>query len=446
MSGKEYNGPEINEVYSDEDTFETFDDLDEELDELEEEQDEDEQQSATSHDSNEEEEENEEEKGEKAKKDARKKKDAAKKARGQKGDDMDALETEEENFDDLDEDEEEEKEVKDVKEEKEESDKEEEKVGSKDKDGKPKGKPTYVTVDGETYALDSNSIVSTTVDGKIEKVTIQELKNNYAGKVAYDKKFNEINLKEQAIKRTESEVTQKLGHFTKVKQQIEEIIKDPSKNPKDALKIFLDQSGVDSYDLMERMFKADLTELANVLNMEPAERKAYFLEKKNSHLLEQTKKRDEQRQSEQRVTSYTQKVNALRNSFGVSEAQYMDALEELKSYGTDEKEISEHDIVEWAATKPHRATVKTLLDPYIDHLPGNAYGKLAWDLANILREGSETPELIKKHLADVYGVPTEVRQLSKKLNPLGRKSKPLNKPQPSSKKRSYESFDDIDDE
>lgn len=433
----EYNGPDTNEVYSDEDTFESFDDLDEDVgDEV---QEEDEQQSARSDGQDDEEEyedEEDDEDEEEVKPSKVSKKEASKKARGQKGDDMETLDREtEESFEDLEE-EGEEKEEEEVKEE------EVKPVGTEDK--KSKIKPTYVEIDGETFSLASSAIVSVPVDGKTEKITLQELKNNYSGKVFHDKRINEVNLYEQSVKKKEQEYEQKFSQYRGVKQQIDEIIKDPSKNPKDALKIFLDSAGVDSYDLMERMFEADLSELANVLNMEPNERKAHFLEKKNSHLLEQSKKRDEIRQSEERVKSYKAKTDALRNSSGVSEAQYMDALDELKSFGHKDVDISEQDIVEWAATKPHRAEVKTLLEPYKDQFQGDAYGELSWKLAKILQSGSESKDIIKKHLAEIYGLPTEVKELSKKLNPLGRKSKVPAKVL-SPKKGKFESFDDIDD-
>lgn len=438
-----YSGPETNEVYSDTETYETFDDLDEETDDEQGNED-DSPQSGTSYEDAEHQ--NGEEEDEAPKKSAKlAKKEADKKQRGQKGDDMDTLERED-SFDDLDDDEEETEEEEDEEEGEEKPKAEEVKPAEEVKDGKKeKIKPTYVEIDGETYALNSNAIISVPVDGKTEKVSLQELKNNYSGKVFHDKRINEVNILEQGVKRRESDITQKLSHFNTVKKQIDEIIADETKNPKDALKIFLDSAGVDSYDLMERVFKADLTELANVLNMEPAERKAYFLEKKNSHLLEQSKKRIEREQSDQRVTSYTQKVNALRNSFGVSEAQYVDALEELKTFGTPEKDISEQDIVEWAATKPHRPIIHNLLLPYKDQLPEGSFGDLAWKLTHILREGKETAEVIKKNLANIYGTPTEVKELSKKLNPLGRKSKVPAKIM-SPKKGKFESFDDIDDD
>lgn len=433
----EYAGPETNEVYNDEDTMETFEDLDE-YDENDEDN---EEQSVSSQENSDDEDEDEDKPNpEVVKKRAAKEK--AKKIRGQKGDDMDSLEDDEEEIveakpskkggkkEEVEEDEEEE--VETVVE-----DKTTAKTG--------KGKPTYVTVDGETFSLDSNSLVSTPVNGKNEKVSIQELKNNYAGKVAYDKKFNEINLKEQTIKRSEAQFQEQLTHHRNVAAKIKGIIDNPEANPKEAFKIFLDENDIDSYDLMERMFKSDLTDLANVLNMEPAERKAYFLEKKNSHLLDKSKKRDEQISNQQKIKIYADKVNALRNSNGVSEAQYMDALEDLVSLGNEEKDLSDKDIVEWAATKPHRDSVRPLLAPYADQLNNEVYGELSWKLANILRSGTETTETIKKHLAEVYGVPSEVRQLSKKLNSLGRRPQ-THTAKPASSKKGYETFDDLNDD
>lgn len=419
------------DVYSDGDTYETFDDLGDDIfdggDDITGELDGDDE-------------------GEEAPKAAPKKapakKDPKKEARGQKSDDIETVDNSSDS-------EEEEEEVEAPAEEEEEEAPAEEGEEAPAEGGKPKGKgkPTYVTVDGETYALDSNAVISTQVDGKTEKVTLQELKNNYAGKVSYDKKFNEVNLKEQAHKRAAAEFEGKVRKFDKVKTDIEAIIKDPSKDPEDALKIFLDAFDIDSYDLVERSFKSKLTELANVLNMEPDARKAHFLEKKNSHLQSQAEKREARRQEEEKRNSYRQKADALRKSSGVSEAQYVDAYEELKSYGYEDKDLTEKDIVEWAATKPHRETVDPLLKPYKDQFSDDAFGELKWKLAKILQSGTETPETIKKHLAEVYGVPTEVKELSKKLKPLGRKSAgPAKKSPTPAKKYEYESFEDLEED
>jgi hypothetical protein len=388
----------------------------------------------------------------KGKSEKEQKKEADKKAKGQKGDDMEALdqvedeqeeESEEEESDDESEEEsdEESKDAKEKPEDKEAKDKE-------SKEQSKKGKPSYVEVDGETFALDSNAIIHTKVDGKTEKVTLQELKNNYAGKVAYDKKMNEVNLKESQFRKEQESFKQQVSTFTGLKSQIEKIVGDVNENPKKAFKIVVDALGFDSYDLEERMFKADLQELAEVLAMEPAERKAYLLEKKTSHLLERDKKREEARQAQEKRNSYQAKADQLRKSFNVSEAQYVDAYEELLSYGHEGKDLSEQEIVEWAATKPHRETVKGLLAPYADQFNDEVYGELSWRLAKILLAGQDTPENITLALKEAYGEPTEVKELSKKLKPLGRKpaSKTKQTHTVSKSKAAYESFDDIEDD
>lgn len=452
MSKEEYSGPAENDFYADDsaDTYETFDDMeDNEFEETE-------MQGGTSHDDMEdyddegnliESDEDEEEAPKKAAPSKKDKKEAEKKARGQKGDDMEALDLDDEQIRNIDDEEEEPKDKKDKEEEEEEEKVEEKTEEEKKEEAKPKGKPVYVKIGDETFAMPSDALIPTTVDGKTENVSLQELKNHYAGKVAWDKKFNELNVKERTITKTNQELEEKVSKFTGVKSQIEEIIKDAEKNPKDSFRIFLDAIGVDSYDLEERMFKADLTELANVLAMEPAERKAYFLEKKNSHLTNQMEKRKIKESAEQKTNLYRQQTDNLRKSSNVSEAQYVDAYEELISFGHKDEELTEKEIVEWAATKPHRQEVHSLLEPYADQFSSqDAYGELSWKLVKILQSGTESADTIKKHLKDVYGHPTEVKELSKKLNPVGRKkAAPPQKPTPK-KQSSYESFDDIDED
>ena len=434
----EYVGPENNDFYAQDDgELQSFDDMgdDDDFEETE-------IQGGTSHDDMEDYDEEgnvvEEPAPPKSKRD---KKEAEKKARGQKGDDMDALDLDPEEVRNIDE-EDEEEETK--KPEEEEDEEEEEEVKADSKEEKPKGKPTYVTIGEETYSLDSNALIATQVDGKTEKVTLQELKNNYAGKVAYDKRFNEVNLKEQSIKRASADLDQQLTSFKGVKNQIQEIIGNPEKNPKDAFKIFLDASGVDSYDLMERMFKSDLEELSNVLGMEPSERKAYFLERKNGHLQTQAEKRRNQDSEADKLNRYKAQTDTLRKSHDVSEAQYVDAYEELISYGNTDEDLTEKEIVEWAATKPHREEISNLMSSYKDQLESDAYGELSWKLVKILQSGTESPQQIKKHLAQVFGVTTEVKDLSRKLSPIGRRKTPPKATSKSSK--AYESYDDIDED
>jgi hypothetical protein len=427
----EQSGSDNNEFYSKNDgPIETFDDLDN--------WDDSDESFVQSGRSDSDKDEDEDEESPKAKK------EKAKQDKGQKGDDLDALDL------DVDEDEEEEKpKKKEAKDKEKQEDEEEIAEDSEEKkaEEKSKGKKVYIKVGEETFGIDSNAVIPVIIDGEKVEVPLQELRNEYSGKKYAEKKINEVNLEKQQVIKERETLKSNALQIKGVMDKISQIAINPEGNPKDAFKIFLDAFGYDSYDLEERMFKHDLAEFSKLIQMSDIERKAYLLEKKTSHLQTQAEKREKALQEAERVKSYTSKVDQLRKSFGVSEDQYVEAYDELISQGFDEKSLKDRDVVEWAATKPHRMEVQNLLKPYEDQISDDVYGELNWTLAQYLLKGQVTKGDISKHLQDVYGVPAEIKNLNEKFKPVGRKSQPEAKQSTvPPKKYAYESFDDLDDE
>jgi hypothetical protein len=421
---EEYSGPEVNETYSNENApLETFDDLDDwQEPEVNSEED------------------DEEDLGVIAPK--KSKKEEEKNKLGRKGDDLDIVDNAEDEgtppAPKPDEDEDDEKEEKKKEEEKPKSD--EEKAAEKSK-----GKKAYLKIGEETFGISTDALVPVIIDGKKVEVPLQELRNEYSGKQYAQKQLDVVNQEKQRLQSTQKTLQEQVSKYQSVAQKINDIASDVDQNPKEAFKIFLDAFGFDTYDLEERMMKHDLHELSSLLQMSDVERKAYLLEKKNSHLQSQAEKRKQLEAESVQANTYRQKVDSLRKSFGVSEAQYVDAYEELLGKGYKEDQISESNIVEWAATKPHRPAVTELLKPYEDDFSDDVYGELAWTLAMYLAKGEATKETLQKHLQDVYGVPTIVKDLNEKFNPVGRKSSQKAAP-PSAKKHAYESFDDFEED
>jgi len=378
------------------------------------------------------------------------KKEQEKKKLGQKGDDLEvvkSLESDDEEEEGTspapkDKDEAKEDKKKEEKEEKDEEDKSDEKK-AEEKSGK--GKKTYIKVGEETFGITSDAIVPVMIDGKKVEVSLQELRNEYSGKKYAEQQLNAVSVEKQKIQQTSKQLQESVTKYKQVAESIMTIANDVNKNPKEAFKIFLDSFGLDTYDLEERMMKHDLHELSSLLQMDEVERKAYLLEKKNSHLLSQAEKRKLGDAQSQKVKTYTEQVNQLRKSFGVSEAQYVDAYEELLGRGFKDENLAEKDIVEWAATKPHVSVVQDLLKPYEDDFSDDAYSDLTWSLAKYLAEGKATKEDVVQHLQEVYGVPSAVKELNEKFAPVGRKSTTPKSAPPSAKKYEYESFEDLED-
>lgn len=373
----------------------------------------------------------------------RKQEEAKAQAKGANGEQYKVLETIVDDEDSDDEDSEEVGEGKKVPLAKKEEETEEEKPTEPKDDKAPKGKRITVKVGEESFALDSNATIPHKVDGKIQHVPVQELLNNFAGKVAWDQKFNEVNLLNQDVQRKEQAVTVREEKLNGHMQEIMDIINDESKNPFDALYKIVDLQNGDRYAYWERAFKTQLEELSDVLALQGPERSNYFLKKKNEYLDEHVKKRNESEASTLKLNSYKEQSATLRKSFQVTEAQYVDSYAEIKSWGYKPEEISEQQIVEWAAIKPHASTVAPILDNYRDQMSEESFSELKFKLAGYLRTGQETIQSITDQLEEVFGVPSDVKELNKELQPLGR---PKNHSKGKTAPTRFESFSDLDDE
>ena len=155
--------------------------------------------------------------------------------------------------------------------------------GSKDKEEEPekeeaaKPKKTLKYKAGEAEAdIDEDALFTVTINGKPEQVTAREIINNYSGKVAWDKKFQEVDRKSKDFEGKYNSVQ------AKIKAAFEE--KDPNQrlwkmaevagvNPVQFKKFYLD----DNMELLEKWY-----------SMSEEDKKSYLLEEENKYLKTQS--------------------------------------------------------------------------------------------------------------------------------------------------------------
>ena len=333
------------------------------------------------------------------------------------------------------------KEEKEVEED-EESEEVEETTEEKEKsieEAKGDGKKLRIKIGDDHYSLDSSAKLKVKVDGQPEEVTVQELINNYSGKVAYDKKFTEVGTRAKQLEQQTAQFNAQKQQLNQKIEPIIKILKDPTQDPFDALNLIVDMVGGDSHDLYKRSMEARLDEMDKLLSMSDVEREAYFLKKQNEHLLRSTEKRNQEMRQSEQFNQLKQKVDSIRQAYGVSEDQYVEAFEELSQiYG--EKGIADEDIVDWASIKPHIPTVQDIVEPYKDEIEDSKYPTIVADLSRYLRDGKATPQKISQWLKDEFGIPTEVKQLNTKLQKPGMKPKQREEEK---KSESFETFEDL---
>lgn len=346
---------------------------------------------------------------------------------------------------DKDDDSEEDGEEEESEEEVEEEVEEEEEVKDKKPEEKAKdSKKLRMRMGDELFNIDSEASFKVKVDGKTEEVPIQELINNYSGKTAWDKKFTEIGKEKKTLETEKLQVSRQIEALkTHVSKAIAPL-KAKDGNPLDSLLYLVEMSGEDPYNAYRRIMESNLDELGKLYDMTEVERELYFHKKKDELHLGVAKKRQAVVQEEEAFNQTLQKVDQLRQTFKVSEDDYVDASEELEGIfeesGLDVNDITHETIVDYASLKPHIAVVKELIDPYEDNISQEKYGDVVAELSRYLRDGKADKEAIKQILARNFSVEEDVKELNTKVYSKSAKAPAKKALKQDSGK--FESFDD----
>jgi hypothetical protein len=221
-------------------------------------------------------------------------------------------------------------------------------------------------------------------------------------------------------------------------------IKDINKNPIDSLLYLVEMSGEDPYNAYRRIMEANLEEIGTLMDLSEVERELYFHKKKDELHNNVARKRSEKQQSEQTFNQAVQRIDSLRQAHNVTESAFVDASEELESIykesGLDINSVTDEAIVDYASLKPHIATVRELVEPYVDNISEEKYGDVVAELSRYLRDGKADEANIKQILARNFSVEEDVKELNSKV--YGKSAKAPVKKTLKEESKNFESFDD----
>jgi len=306
---------------------------------------------------------------------------------------------------------------------KEESDKEEEEEvkEEKEEEEKPKSK-LRMKMGNDLYNITSDATFKVKVDGQTLDVPVQELINNYSGKTAWDKKFTEIGKEKKSLEFERTKYIEERDMVLSEFKKILDPLSNPKANPMESLMYLVEISGGDPYNVYRRSIETNLQELENLMDNERSKEKEAF-------------------------NQAVQKVDQLRQTYNVSQEQFVEAADELESIYTEAKldlnEITEEVIVDYASLKPHIQKVQQLIAPYEENISEGKYGDIVAELSKYLRNGDADEASIKELLKRNYSVDDDVKELNTKV--YSKSAKAPAKKALSQGTSKFESFDDWED-
>lgn len=330
------------------------------------------------------------------------------------------------------------------------SGKEGEEGDKKEKEDAPKGKTLKLFQDGKRYEVPVDAEVKVKVDGKWEKVSVSDLRDNYSGQKAWSEQIGQAKAKLQEVEEKESQLSQVQQTIRSTLDEVQSGLKSALQeggNPMEALNKIIDMVQIDSYDFNKALFNHLSEELVTLNDMDEYERKAYWLEKQTEHLQKRHESFEERLKQSQAQEERLAKVDQLRDRHGVSEDDFVSAYNELTELG---KEVTPEQVVQYAANLPFVQTAEELLTPYEDQLSDSEFQEMMAKVANTLKTNKDvTKDDLSVYLAEHFEVEDVINAANGKAEKLGAgKDQSREKHVPSQKdlysQATYESFDDFD--
>jgi hypothetical protein len=200
-------------------------------------------------------------------------------------------------------------------------------------------KPIKISYGEETLELLPTSEVPVKVDGKEGTATLQDLRDNYSGKVVWDKKFNELNTQAQEMKREQRK-------FQEEKQFVDERINKfydlSSEDPIKAFDFLCEISGKDPVEFQQTFRDNLVKQFESYYNMGELDRKEFDLSQRERYF---EQKRQSQQQRTEQDTASKQEQAQLQNvleTFGIDEDTFYDVKDDLVKAAPNEQVSAEH--------------------------------------------------------------------------------------------------------
>jgi hypothetical protein len=299
--------------------------------------------------------------------------------------------------------------------------------------------------DGKQYEIPEDAELKVKVKGKWEKVPLTELRDNYAGKVAYDEKFQALN---EDLKQFESERNQyqeSLGDLKQDLVQVARLVKgalDGNNSPTEGMEYLLDLMGGNALQYKKAMFEYMADQLDVYSQMDEYQREAYWVKQENEYLTKQQESLKARSSEERAQVELQQNIRQLRETHGISEDAYNSAREALELGGANHEDMTPENIVQAARLTPLLLEAERLLDPYKDKMDDDdEFTAMSVEIAKTMFESPDLPiETIQNLIAEQYEVEEIVSTLVQKTGK--EEGKEAARPAPPS--NHLESFDDFD--
>lgn len=290
------------------------------------------------------------------------------------------------------------------------------------------------------YDIPATAELTAMINGEEIPVSVQELLNNYSGKVVYDKKFQELSTeKKQFLSEKESHTTVVNDFMTNMGEgKINE-----------ALMLLGKQAGKNPYEFMVELRNGFLEQNQLLNTLSPEQKEAYLAKEEAEYLRQENESIIRVRNEQENLRGLENSLVQLKETQGLEDAELSSAWDKLVNHaGSVEELITKYNGHQGAvnalgqfiaAEKAYERSYASIED-YKDLISPEEQGTVVETLVDtLLQNPNVTDEMISQWLDEAYSSRKSSKRISEKAT---KTKKVLPTPQ---KKQEVENFFDFDE-
>lgn len=179
----------------------------------------------------------------------------------------------------------------------------------------------------EELEIAANAIFKHKVDGEEVDVELQELLNNYSGKVSYDKKFQEFSTSKKDFETYKDQYDKDIEAITGYVNTFRE--KMNSEDPMEALNYFAEFSGMKPHEFRRQLVNAMIPEVNRLSGMTADQYQAEYLKQENEYLQKKQESETVKYSEQQALKELEREIQQIQEAHNISEEEFSQAYHEL---------------------------------------------------------------------------------------------------------------------
>lgn len=185
----------------------------------------------------------------------------------------------------------------------------------------------------EETEIAANSIFKHKINGEEVDVELQELLNNYSGKVSYEQKFQDLASRRREFEDFKNSYDKDIQDIYTVLNSFKDSMKQ--NDAMGALNHFAAFSGMKPYEFQESLINSLAPEVVRRAHLSEEQLRSEKLQAENEYLRQQQESEQVKFQEQQSLIELQNEIRQLQEAHGISDDAFYDAYHELVESGYD---------------------------------------------------------------------------------------------------------------